>query len=387
MRFIITIFCAFWFNHSAGQEFKYYNGPFKEGIAKYRYYETDDYERIYDGPFEYTNRDITIKGTYKGNKKWGDWSYVDHYPSSGKAGTNGKYIEDKRQGIWTYFIAKTEKNGERTVQKYSLNFKNDTIIGDVKIPGLTGKFDGSGNFINSWNIVIGDVEIIAEFDNNLLTKLIRRKISTGEIYSRYTYSEANLKLQGNAPEKKSYKEVLKYSLNFLGMMENEEEKKAQLNSLNVFFTQVSNELASLDKRKTYILQPERIIFSEPNLLVFQKKKIIESPIVQGDQAISYFSQGIGLDGDNNYRLGGRRALNKEKFMQDCNESGLVVVQIEVNQLGQVISARPGVKGTTNNTSCLLDPAKRAAMATRFNNDSKAPSSQVGTIIYNFKLSD
>ncbi len=104
-------------------------------------------------------------------------------------------------------------------------------------------------------------------------------------------------------------------------------------------------------------------------------------------ASSYYGNGMGLDGDGNYRLGGRRALNKERIIQDCNESGLVVVQIEVNQSGQVTKAIPGVKGTTNNAPCLTDPARRAALATRFNSDAKAPSKQVGTITYNFKLSE
>ncbi|HSP83283.1 MAG TPA: hypothetical protein VLN72_06095 [Gillisia sp.] len=104
-------------------------------------------------------------------------------------------------------------------------------------------------------------------------------------------------------------------------------------------------------------------------------------------ASSYYGNGMGLDGDGNYRLGGRRALNKERIVQDCNESGLVVVQIEVNQNGQVTKATPGIKGTTNSAACLLDPARRAALATRFNSDSKAPARQVGTIVYNFKLSE
>ncbi|MBQ0733721.1 energy transducer TonB [Aquimarina celericrescens] len=104
-------------------------------------------------------------------------------------------------------------------------------------------------------------------------------------------------------------------------------------------------------------------------------------------AKSYYGNGKGLDGDGNYRLGGRKALNKEKFVQDCNESGIVVVKIEVNQGGKVVKATPGVKGTTNSASCLMEPAKRAALATKFNSDSKAPVKQIGTIIYQFKLSE
>lgn len=108
---------------------------------------------------------------------------------------------------------------------------------------------------------------------------------------------------------------------------------------------------------------------------------------EGDfNADSYYGVGKGLDGDGNYLLGGRKALNKEKYVQDCNEAGIVVVSIEVDKTGKVISATPGVKGTTNNSRCLLEPAKRAALATKFNEDNKAPSKQIGKIIYHFKLS-
>lgn len=104
-------------------------------------------------------------------------------------------------------------------------------------------------------------------------------------------------------------------------------------------------------------------------------------------AKSYYGTGKGLDGDGNYRLGGRKALNKKKITQDCNESGIVVVKIEVDQNGKVTKATPGMKGTTNSASCLLQPAKQAALATLFNRDANAPVKQTGTIIYQFKLSE
>lgn len=104
-------------------------------------------------------------------------------------------------------------------------------------------------------------------------------------------------------------------------------------------------------------------------------------------ASSFYGQGKGLDGDGNYNLGGRKALNKERFKQECNESGRVVVRIVVDRNGNVLEATPGQRGTTNNAPCLTEPAKRAALATKFNADSKAPSKQIGTIIYNFSLSE
>jgi outer membrane biosynthesis protein TonB len=104
-------------------------------------------------------------------------------------------------------------------------------------------------------------------------------------------------------------------------------------------------------------------------------------------ASAYYGTGKGLDGDGNYQLGGRKALNKKKIQQKCNEAGIVVVSIEVDRSGKVINATPGVRGTTNNSECLKDPAKRAALATRFNADSKAPAKQIGKIIYKFSLSE
>ncbi|WGK66297.1 energy transducer TonB [Croceiramulus getboli] len=104
-------------------------------------------------------------------------------------------------------------------------------------------------------------------------------------------------------------------------------------------------------------------------------------------ASSYYGQGKGLDGDGNYLLGGRKALNKAKRIQDCNEAGIVVVSIEVDRNGNVIKAVPGVRGTTNNSRCLLQPAKEAALATKFNADGAAPPKQIGKIIYRFSLSD
>ena len=104
-------------------------------------------------------------------------------------------------------------------------------------------------------------------------------------------------------------------------------------------------------------------------------------------ASSYYGTGKGLDGDGNYQLGGRSPLGKPKRVQECNEAGVVVVSIEVDRSGKVIKAVAGVRGTTNNTRCLLEPAKAAALATKFNADEKAPSKQIGKIVYRFSLSD
>lgn len=104
-------------------------------------------------------------------------------------------------------------------------------------------------------------------------------------------------------------------------------------------------------------------------------------------ASSYFGgQGSGSGGVG-YGLNGRGKASFSTLKQDCNESGLVIVKIEVNQAGHVILATPGVKGTTNTAPCLLEPAKKIALSHKWPADPKAPVRQVGFVSVNFKISE
>lgn len=109
---------------------------------------------------------------------------------------------------------------------------------------------------------------------------------------------------------------------------------------------------------------------------------------QGIGTGSGYGSGSGSgtgNGNGNYQLGNRKALNKPQPNYVCDEQGIVVVQVSVDQSGKVISANPGIRGTTNAAKCLLEQAKFAAMNTKWNSDSDAPEKQVGKIIYSFKL--
>ncbi len=102
-------------------------------------------------------------------------------------------------------------------------------------------------------------------------------------------------------------------------------------------------------------------------------------------ANSYYGDPGTGSGGVGYGLNGRGAPSREVFKQDCNESGLVVVRIEVDRNGSVTKAEPGVKGTTNNAACLLEPAKKIALSHKWRPDSKAPARQLGFVSVNFKL--
>jgi outer membrane biosynthesis protein TonB len=108
---------------------------------------------------------------------------------------------------------------------------------------------------------------------------------------------------------------------------------------------------------------------------------------KGDPKSTKYYGNNGSGGDKNYNLAGRNALSKPIEKPDCNEEGLVVVSIEVDNSGKVIKATAGVKGSTNTAKCLLDPAKSAALKTKWNMDPNAPNKQRGTIVYRFSLSE
>ncbi|WP_411768702.1 energy transducer TonB [Winogradskyella sp. A3E31] len=103
-------------------------------------------------------------------------------------------------------------------------------------------------------------------------------------------------------------------------------------------------------------------------------------------APSYFGGSGPGKGGVGYGLNGRGRPTRQIYKQDCNEYGLVVVRIEVDQSGRVISARPGERGTTNTHPCLLEPAKKIALSHKWPADSNAPSRQVGFVSINFDVS-
>jgi len=102
-------------------------------------------------------------------------------------------------------------------------------------------------------------------------------------------------------------------------------------------------------------------------------------------ANSYYGGTGSGDGGLGYGLGGRGKASFKKQVQECNEEGRVIVKIVVNRDGRVIEATPGIKGTTNNASCLLNPAKKIALSHKWRPDPKAPSKQIGFVRVDFKL--
>ena len=101
-------------------------------------------------------------------------------------------------------------------------------------------------------------------------------------------------------------------------------------------------------------------------------------------APSYFGSPGSGNGGVGYGLNGRGRPSKSKVIPDCDEEGKVVVEIHVNQNGNVVKAIPGKRGTTGD-SCLYEAAKKTALTHKWPSDSKAPAKQIGFVIVDFSV--
>lgn len=103
----------------------------------------------------------------------------------------------------------------------------------------------------------------------------------------------------------------------------------------------------------------------------------------GTPGVKIYGQGGG-EGVS-FSLTGRSAESLPKPYYPGNEEGIVVVEISVDKYGKVTKATPGVKGSTSLEAGLLEAARKAAVATRFDQNLEAPAFQTGTITYRFVL--
>ena len=93
-----------------------------------------------------------------------------------------------------------------------------------------------------------------------------------------------------------------------------------------------------------------------------------------------------VDGTPNAHLKGRNVLGAlPRPDYTVQDEGKVVVEIWVDNYGNVTKATAGAQGTTVNNSTLWAAARAAAMKAHFNQSADAPALQQGTITYIFKL--
>jgi len=89
-------------------------------------------------------------------------------------------------------------------------------------------------------------------------------------------------------------------------------------------------------------------------------------------------------GGNGINVGGKlrgRVRDLKKPAYDSKKEGIVVVEVSIDESGNVISARGGVKGSTTNDQTLINRAEEAARKSKY---SAAGMAVKGTITYHFQ---
>ncbi len=104
-------------------------------------------------------------------------------------------------------------------------------------------------------------------------------------------------------------------------------------------------------------------------------------------ANTYYGNPGNGQGGKGYGLSGRGKVSGRGIEPDCTETGTVIVEIQVNRNGNVVSATPGKKGTTNRASCLLEAARKSAMTYKFSAAPEARNIQIGFIEIIFKIGE
>lgn len=104
---------------------------------------------------------------------------------------------------------------------------------------------------------------------------------------------------------------------------------------------------------------------------------------------SYWGNGTGTGSGSGTKWGlkGRNLAGNDKVVQQCNESGRIVIQVTVNKQGRVVDAQYSAKGSNSTSQCLIQPAIATAKTFKWNQAPDAPDSQIGFVEINFSVGE
>lgn len=198
-----------------GQTRLKYNGNYKIGVengyAKYEYYENEEFERIYDGDFEYKDDRCIMKGKYIEGKKTGKWSST-FKGYQVKVKISGEYFEGQPIGNWTHQYNVTEKisgNYYNLSHTETIKIKNNRFVDSIVIgkDALTERFtiplnddgliDGIIIIRENINKNYENYETKLLFSNGILIKSVTKHSQTGAVLEKFDISEVAYKYLEN----------------------------------------------------------------------------------------------------------------------------------------------------------------------------------------------
>jgi hypothetical protein len=87
---------------------------------------------------------------------------------------------------------------------------------------------------------------------------------------------------------------------------------------------------------------------------------------------------------NNSGLNDRSLANQVEINANCNDEGIIIIEIKVNKKGNVTNAKFSPRGSNTTSKCLQEVVIKSAYKYKWNEDPKAPESQIGFLVFNFK---
>ncbi len=268
-------------------------------------------------------------------------------------------------------------------------------IGDKKyglLIDFTDKNNLNGNTEDITILSLPSLERLNEFTNYLTRNGYVSKSKNSSLEEYINSSDSNLKLTKEVDaERELY--LLKFTL--------------IVNEPLLYLEKVSKEQQELElkkrkrERKGQEMKPSEIFNKGSNtkpkptpvknnslselLETERKTKVVER--IEYGNAVSNnngYSPSRYNGGKNTYGLNLRgKPVYTQKLNKDCDETGVVIVNINVDRNGKVINAISGVRGTTNVSPCLLKSAKKNALTYKWKADKNAPKIQQGFIKLKF----
>lgn len=179
------------------------------GTVTYQYYENSEFERVYNGTFNYKGKhyrsNYIVSGSYKENKKAGKWKFVKVSEKTTFT-TQGVCDEGDMIGLWKWDVT----SGGKTIKYFRVNFKNNILVGGFKFNGgdgllIEGQFDNYGRFDGEWFMEYKEngVKFIQErrFKGGVLEFELYRNMSTGDIIRKYNIEKSPIKWVFDVMEK------------------------------------------------------------------------------------------------------------------------------------------------------------------------------------------
>jgi outer membrane biosynthesis protein TonB len=95
--------------------------------------------------------------------------------------------------------------------------------------------------------------------------------------------------------------------------------------------------------------------------------------------------GTGSGNGGNLNMSQRNFVSRPAVTDDNRQSGKIMVDIRVDKNGNVVYARAGARGTTISDAALLQKCENAVLNSKLNALDSAPDTQVGTVVFVFKV--